>query len=161
MALDLKKKMAFAGKDPSNGGKPGKKGPPPPKKNKGNDEDDHDDNSGHDEDDEDMQEGGEGKFGALIPLLEEHASDIMSCCDELDPDALSDLGSELPEDEHGALMDAFNGLDGKLKKAMKSALPGIKSAQADKLASHLHDEGMIDDPDKFSALLERLGEVLA
>jgi hypothetical protein len=174
--MDRNKLAAFAGKgkedeqpkDPDHGGKGAKK---PEQHNKGeNHEDDSsgdlpddEDSSGNlppDEDDEDTQEGGEGKYSALLPMLEQFHEDIYALCDDLDPDVLTGEG-ELSEDDHDALLDAFNGLDGKVKKEMKTVLPGIEKEQAEKLAQHLADEDMVDDPDRFAALLVHLGQVLA
>lgn len=152
MAIDRKKMAAFAGhadsdeqpKDPDH---PGKN---KPGKGAG-------DGGGGDDD---MQEGGDGKFGALIPLLEANAEELEACCDELDPDSLDDTGTELSEDDHDTLMDSFNDLDGGLKKAMKSALPGIQLADAQNLAEHLSSEDMIEDEEKVAGLIFRFGQVL-
>ena len=147
--MDRNKLAAFAGKPP---------GDEEPK-------DDHEEDAEGDDSegggDEDTQEGGEGKFGALIPMLEQFHEDIEACGDDVDPDTLSAPEEELSEDDHDALMDGYNSLDGKLKKEMKTALPGIVMDKADELAQHLSDESMIDDQDKFAALLFRFGQVLA
>ena len=162
--IDRKKMAAFAGhdddeqpKDPDHGGK----GTAPPPKGKKKGDDDHDDDDKDGGDDDDMKEGGSGKFGALIPLLEAFADEVAECADEIDPDALEDTSSELSDDDKDTLSDSFDGLDGKLKKVMKSSLPGIEMEQAQQLAQHLADEDMIDDDEQFAGLLYRFGQVLA
>ncbi len=150
MAIDRKKMAAFAGhadtdeqpKDPDHPGKnkPGKGG-------------------GDGSDDDDMQEGGDGKFGALLPLLEQNAKEIEMCADELDPETLSDTGSEMSDEDHDTLKDSYDGLDGKLKKEMK-ALSGADLEDVQGLAQHLADEGMVDDEEAFAGLLFRFGQIL-
>lgn len=148
--MDRSKLAAFAGK-PSDGG--------------GDEEDpkdlDHDGEGVEEGGEGDMQEGGDGKFGALIPLLEQFADDVQTCADDVDPDCLSSTDEELSEDDSQALSDAYDGLDGKLKKEMKSTLPEITMDKAAELAQHLSDESLIDDQDTFAGLLFRFGQVLA
>lgn len=144
--MDRSKLAAFAGK------LPGDSEP----------EDAHEeDQEGGDSGDADTQEGGDGKFGQLIPLLEQFHEELEECGDDVDPDVLAAPESEMSEDDSDALMDAYNSLDGKLKKEMQAALPGIVMDKADELAQHLADESMIDDQDKFAALLFRFGQALA
>lgn len=141
--IDRKALRAFAGKDTEDEKKPMKGNP----------------GGGEGGGDEEAQEGGEGKFSQLLPMLEEHVQDVIDCADEVDPDVLTSLGEDLMDDDRESLQDAFNGLDGKLKKEMKSALPDITEDQATELAEHLESEGMTDDPDKLAGLLFRWGQM--
>jgi hypothetical protein len=154
MAIDGKKLAAFAG-----GG--GHKGPTPSKEEKGehHDEEDRAEHEGEHEEghDDDMQEGGEGRFGKLIPLLEEFAEEVEACCDEIDGDLLVDMEAEMPSDEEQILKSGLHTLDKKLVKALSEAFDGgISPEEATELAEHLANEEIVSDPDRVAGWLYRI-----
>lgn len=137
MALDPQKLSAFA-----NSG-----GPPPDA------EPELDANAPLDE------EEGPGKFGTLMTLLEQHADDVMALTEEFDPDALLDEGSELDESDATALQEGIDGLDEELQTELKTALPGITLDEAREMATHLSDEGIVDDAERLAGWLFRAGQL--
>lgn len=158
MPVDPKKLEAFANQPPK-GGKPGGGGKPeggnkPPGKNGG------DEGGGEGGGDEDMQEFGDGKYGALIPLLEENAEDLEANCDELDIDMLKDPSAELADEDKQILVESFDALPDDLKAEMSAALSAISIEDARKLADHLAGEDMVDDAERMGGYLFRIGALV-
>ena len=110
--------------------------------------------------DEDHKEGGEGRFGALIPLLEASASDIEGMTDELDVDLLQDPEQEMDGENARLLHEGFESLPDELRSALEGSVGGMSMEDAIQLADHLHDEDMISDPQVVAGWLFRLGQVL-
>lgn len=109
---------------------------------------------------EDMQEGGEGRFGALIPLLEQYAEEIEAACDELPPEALEDPEMELEEADQTILVEGVNVLPEDLKAELKSAFGGgIEPEEAQELADHLESEDMIADPMRTAGWFQRVAAI--
>jgi hypothetical protein len=152
------------------------KGPRPPSADE--DEDDDQDGEGEYEDEdetesdegegneeqsegegEDFKEGGPGKYGMLIPVIEQFAQDIEACCDELDTEYLTDTSEEMPEDEKQILQEGYDALEDNLKEAL-SVASGITPDDAMKLAQHLADEDIIEDDDRVAGWLVRLGQII-
>lgn len=107
----------------------------------------------------DMQEGGPGKFGMLITLLEENADDVMSLTEEFDPDQLADAAQELDEEEQSSLREGAASLPDDLQAELRAALPGATIEETREVATHLEDEGIIDDAERLAGWLFRVGEV--
>jgi hypothetical protein len=130
------KAFASSGQQPPGGGKPKKDAGP----DKG-----------------EMQEGGDDKFGALLPILEEGAGDIESAAESMTVSPDEVFGAEEPEqawhDEAGHTLDE---LDEDLKDAL-APLKGVSVDEAHDLADHLSEEGMIEDADAVAAWLYLVG----
>jgi len=109
---------------------------------------------------DDTQEGGAGRFGELIPLLEANAEELAACCDELDPEALSDTSTALEGDNLEILTESVMALPGDLLAEMMATLSGVTWEEAEELVAHLEDEGMIDDAALVAALLTHIGKLI-
>lgn len=110
---------------------------------------------------EDMKEGGQGKFSALIPLLEEAAEEIEACCDELDPEQLGKPEEDFDDENHDIFVESFAELPDDLKAEMLEALAdGITPEEADELATHLEGEGMIEDAERFANYLQHVARAI-
>jgi hypothetical protein len=96
--------------------------------------------------DDDFKEGGEGKYSALIRLLEKHAEDIGYCLDEASREALEDPHVELDEAEQKLFESGVKELDTELVQELGELAP-IDMDSAYKLATHLQGEGYIEDAD--------------
>ena len=167
MAIDPKKMAAFANKVKPQGGGPA---PTDSDYKDGSDGDDHnaeshEEDTDHDDEDsdgqdDDMKEFGDGKFGSLIPLLEEHAEDIEAAAEEIDADALAS-DDDLPDDEQGILDGAIKSLDKQLASELKSAFAGgISREEANELAEHLADEDQITLTDQVAGWLFHVAKSL-
>ncbi len=110
---------------------------------------------------EETQEGGEGRFAALIPLLEASVDEIEASCDELDHDALMDPESEMDAQDEQMLKEGYDALPDELKKECAKVLENISKEDAEKLASHLADEDMIEDEERTAGWLQRVGKIVA
>lgn len=115
-----------------------------------------------DDEDADLQEYGDGRYGALIPLLEEHAEDILACADEIDTEALEDPESNLSDEDADILIESLELLPEELQVEAKAALGGISAEDATALAAHLERDNIIDDSDadRFAGWLFRLGSLM-
>lgn len=144
MAIDPKKMKAFVG-----GGQGGDEGGGKP-----------DGGGGPKSNPDDMQEGGDaaGKFSDLIPLLEENSGDIEDAANMVNADPGDVLsGGEEPDQAHvGEAMSGFDSLDDDLKGPM-GALKGVSVQDAEDLAHHLADEGMVEDAELVAAWLYLVG----
>lgn len=110
---------------------------------------------------EDMKEGGQGKFGSLIPLLEEQAEEIEACCDELDPEQLANPEEPFDDENHDIFVESFAELDDALKDALIEAFAeGLKPEEADELATHLEGEGMIEDTERVANYLRHVARAI-
>lgn len=176
MAITKEQRQLFKNKNASPPPNDAHRGPRPPSA----DEDENDDQEGGgDDDDEDMEdegqegnegeeeseesddfkEGGEGRYGALIPVIEQYAQDIEACCDELDAEYLSDTSEDMPEDEKQILQEGYDILEDNLKDAL-DVVSGISQDDAAKLAQHLADEDIIQDEDRVAGWLVRIGQII-
>lgn len=108
---------------------------------------------------EDMEENGSGRFGALIPLLEAGAEDLVERAEEMDGDALRDPTIELDPEEQQILQDGYSLLDRRLQQELRK-VGAISFDEAVELARHLQAEGMIDDPDRVAGYLARVSAML-
>lgn len=108
----------------------------------------------------DFKEEGDGRYGALIPLLEHNATALEECCDELDEATLVEPTTALDKADEAALKSGYATLDDELKAEMERALPEISLEDALKLAQALEDEDMITDADRVAGYLVRIGSIL-
>lgn len=153
--MDGKKLKAFAEK----GGGPPKHMDPPPAKKKGKPGKIPPKDAGTGNDD-DFQEAGDGKYGALLEMLEHNYKEIEEMIDECDPEMLDDPHSEIDEETTGVIKDHIASFDEDMRTELEN-LSGITPKDAAKLSDHLDKEGMLEEPDKFTGWLVRVGEVLA
>jgi hypothetical protein len=110
---------------------------------------------------EEVQEG-MGRFGALLPLLEENAEAVQELMDEVDSEMLTDLGRELPPEDAQAVQDALDELDDALVDEMRRAFSsGLSPELAQELGDHLEAEGIAEDGQLFGGWLFRAAQVLA
>jgi hypothetical protein len=126
------------------------------------DDDEEDDDEGDDEgDDDDTEEGGEGKFGALIPLLEEFADEIVDAASNLPPDAVEDPTFTIEPEDSEVLADDLAGMPKQLTKALREcAQQGVSWDDAMKLGDHLEAEGITDDPELIAGWVFRAAQAL-
>ena len=152
MAIPAKNLQAFAGGDSPAGGPPAGGNTPPA-------------DSGADK--SKGEGGGEEskpestRFLKLLPLLIEHGKDIEACCDELDPDVLTDPEKPLEEDQAEMFKDSLEGLDSDLLASMKDAFKGgIDQDEAEALAEHMVDSEAVDDAEPVAGWLFRAAKEL-
>lgn len=170
MALTVDQRKNLAKKQPAP--PPGKDNHKGPRHEVADDDEDDEQEGGDDSDDDsdendeskedagdDFQEGGDGKYGHLIPIIEQHAQDVEACCDELDTEYLTDTSEDMPDDEKQILQEGVDALADDLKQAL-GVVSGISQEDAHKLASHLADEDIIEDEDRFAGWLVRVGQVV-
>ena len=105
------------------------------------------------------QEGGEDRFSRLIPLLEEVAADMVANCDELDHEALMDSTLELDPQDEQILREGYDQLSRGFKKEFE-AVGAISPEEAQSLADHLANEGMVDDSALMAGYLSRLSDMV-
>ena len=111
--------------------------------------------------DDKFKEGGSGKYGHLIPILEEHAAELQECCDELDHEALMDPEAEMGDADIEILKEGARALPDNIKEAVMQAFgDGISMEDALRLAEHLETEGMIDDAECVAGYLVKLGDLV-
>jgi len=104
--------------------------------------------------DEDFQEGSEGKYGELIPLLEEEAEALEELAGSIDLDPAEVLtADEHDQDEIDLAMEAFDELSPELQEALSATMPTSQKGDYEMLAQHLLVEEMIDDDMGVAALL--------
>lgn len=113
-----------------------------------------------------FEEGGEGRFGALIEMLEDASIELEDALPDLSEEALEDPEAvplaELSPQDQDTIEDVYEELDDGLKAEMAKAFAGgISEDEAHELAEHLADEDMIDDEDGVGALIYRLAEHVA
>lgn len=116
-----------------------------------------------DSDDENMDEGGEEKFSQLIPALEEAASQISECCDELDPDILVSEDVELGDADAEILWEGYDALPEEFQTVFEEVVGenGLSMDESQSLANYLYQENMIEDPDVVAGWLYRVADMLA
>jgi hypothetical protein len=145
-------------------GKPGKGKPGKQKPGKGGnphqqahpDMDEHDESS-QDEGDE-MPEGME-KYADLMQQLEAHAGDVEEQAEGMDPEMLEDPSQAMDDDAKMEVEECLEALDDSLVEEMHDALKGISHDDAQMLADHLEQEGMITDADMVAGFLFRVGQL--
>lgn len=145
MAIDPSKMAAFASTGPKPGSAEGGAPAPAPEV---------------EAKDEDMLEGGEGQYGALIPMLEANAEELDACCDEVAPEALLNTEADLSDDDHDIFVESFASLPHELTEEMISSLGGLTMEQAEDLATHLESEGMIEDSHRFACYLMHVSKMI-
>lgn len=150
MGIDPKSLKAFAATAPNQGAR---KLPDPSPVDEGT--------GVQDEDDKAFEEFDDSSYASLLPVLEQHADEVSEAADELDSDTLALLDEPISEDEQEILAEGFNGLDRKLQKALRESLGEIPVEHAIRLAEHLENEDLIEDSERVSGWLYRLGEWLA
>lgn len=106
---------------------------------------------------EDMKEGGQGRFGSLIPLLEESAEELEACCDELDPEQLGNPNEPFDEENHDIFIEAFSDLPEDLQDELMSVLAEpLEVEEAEELGAHLEGEGMVTDGERIGNYLRHV-----
>jgi hypothetical protein len=120
------------------------------------------DTEGSDEDEEEeaFEEYGEGRYGKLIPLLEEHAEGVEYAAEAVDGDLLTMPEEDLTPSDIEALKDGYDELDRALKKQLKACCSNIPMDHCTRLAEHLENEDMISDAPRVAGWLFRLGQWL-
>lgn len=95
---------------------------------------------------EDFQEGGPGRFGGLIPLLEEHADLLGEALMMVDEARLRDTTSDLEPEDHAAVDEGWQLFPPELQSAFAEAFGegGVTVEDAAQLADHLDAEGLVD-----------------
>lgn len=106
----------------------------------------------------DMEEGAEDA-GGLVEVLERHASDIESLCDDLDHECLMDPEKEMGMEDSAILMTGLTELDEELVNALKSE-GEIDKDRARDIAMELLQMGAIEDGARFAGFLQRASKVL-
>lgn len=106
------------------------------------------------------EDDGEGKYAALLPLLEANAEEISECCDELDYDSLVDPEMEMTPEDGMILQEGYDMLPDDLRAALEEAAPDISMDEASSLADNLASQELIEDPERFAGWLFRVGEML-
>jgi len=172
MAVDPSKLAAIAG-GPSgqpmqqSQGKPGKGKPGKQKPGKGGGggnphQQAHPDMAEGDEssqDEGDELPGGMEKYADLMQQLEAHAGDVEEQAEGMDPEMLEDPGAQMDDDAKADLAECLEALDDSLVEEMHDALKGISHDDAQMLADHLEQEGMITDADMVAGFLFRVGQL--
>lgn len=107
--------------------------------------------------DEDFVESGTGRFGKLIPLLEEHVEVVQEAADNLSPTAYDDLGEELSVEDGAVLQESFEMADDKLQKELRASCADIALEDCQRLADHLLSEGLLEDSERVAGWLFLVG----
>jgi len=97
--------------------------------------------------------------GAAIPALEQYASEVEASCDELDYDMLVDPDLEMNDEDISILQEGVLMLPPRLLKVIEN-LKDIDWDAAQTIAAHLEEEGMIEDAERVTGWLFRVGQVL-
>ena len=108
----------------------------------------------------DFQEYGPGRFGDLIPKLEEHAEEIEACCDELPLESLLVPEEELSSEDEMIFYEGIDALPEDLLEVMATALPGLEPEDAMRIAEHLEAESRITDAMRTAGYLIRVAAVI-
>lgn len=109
---------------------------------------------------EDNAPGGSDRFSELAPLLAANTDELAACCDELDPDALTDTSTALADDNLEILTESVMALPEDLLSEMMATLSGITPEEADTLTAPLEDDGSLEDAAPVSALLVHIGKLI-
>lgn len=108
-----------------------------------------------DGDDDEVREGGGGRYSQLIPLLEEHASEIEDAALDLEVNPQDVLHGEDYEPDPGVLEvlhAGYDDLEDDLREGL-APLAGASPQECEELAQHLEAEGMVGSPDEVAAWL--------
>jgi len=107
--------------------------------------------------DEDFVERGQGRFGKLIPLLEEHVEVVQEAADNLSPTAYDDLGEELSIEDGAVLQESFEMAHDNLQKELRASCADISLEDCQRLADHLLSEGLLEDSERVAGWLFLVG----
>jgi len=101
------------------------------------------------------------KYAKLLVLMEEYMEEVVEASDEMDANVLTDPKAEMTPDDIGILVSGLATLDRRLTKALQESAKAIPMEVAEKMALHLLNEEMIEDADRVSGWLFRIGQHLA